>query len=72
MTNVATLKTLHRDKAERRPELSLKEILGSSLTRDLMRADHVDPASLATDLLRLAADLGPASREPAKPCTAGC
>ena len=72
MTNVADLKNHYRDRAANRPELSLREILGSSLTRDLMRADHVDPARLAADLLALATDLPAAPKAPSKTCTAGC
>ena len=72
MTNAADLKARFRDQAFRRPELSLHEILGDSLTRDLMQADHVDPVQLAADLLRVASDLAPAANEPAPPCTAGC
>ena len=72
MTNVADLKARYRAQAFQRPELSLREILGDSLTRDLMRADHVDPTRLAADLLRVASDLAPAAKEPATSCSAGC
>lgn len=70
MSNIADRKTDYRDRATHRPELSLREILGDSLTRDLMRADHVDPARLAAELLRVASDL-PSVPEAPSPCTAG-
>ena len=70
MTRTADLKTLYRSRVTQRRRLTFPAILGDPLVRDLMRADGVKPATLKSELARIADYLKLSPRADAEPCPA--